>query len=557
MIGRGAALGVFAYLLLLGTNLVGDGTLEWAFPSDACARVEVHENGVVRYPDCPTKGRAGWIQYAVNFPVSLAHDTWPADWLRPQEFRIPPRAAESREWSVASWLAVGCLGYSALGAAIVALALLAESACPWCRASRGLASSRFRRWSAITVVLGALGAMTVGLGSAHGPSEAVGAGPDLQPMTSGPGFHFFGYYDKFQVDVTGRYALGMRADSDARPVHVGDSIEIGVIDLLDGMSWTTVGTSSAWNWQQGCMLQWLPGTEHNVVWNDRGGDADAPRFVTRIHDMSSGRRRELPHPIYTIAPDGNTALSLDFERLFRSRAGYGYPEVGRAHKGAFARAVDDGIYVVDMRSGVRQRVVELATIVALGRDADADLTAEHYFDVLSINPAGTRFSFYERWTDGVMRTRAFTVDIDGGDIFLLSRDLDDLSHVAWLDDDRLVIYSRESGGYGLFEDRRGRVATLLGTSRDGHQSFLPGGEWMLSDTYADAMRQQHLFLYHVPTRTTFSLAHLLVPPAYEGSVRCDLHPRLSRDGRRVFIDSAHAGGRQMYMLDIGPLLDAM
>ena len=37
-----------------------------------------------------------------------------------------------------------------------------------------------------------------------------------RPVTSGPKFHWFGYYDKFQFDITGRYALGMEVDFEHR-----------------------------------------------------------------------------------------------------------------------------------------------------------------------------------------------------------------------------------------------------------------------------------------------------------------------------------------------------
>jgi hypothetical protein len=43
------------------------------------------------------------------------------------------------------------------------------------------------------------------------------------------------------------------------------------------------------------------------------------------------------------------------------------------------------------------------------------------------------------------------------------------------------------------------------------------------------------------------------PPSLEGPLRCDLHPRWSRDGRRLSIDSAHTGERQIYSIDVSPI----
>ena len=98
--------------------------------------------------------------------------------------------------------------------------------------------------------------------------------------------------------------------------------------------------------------------------------------------------------------------------------------------------------------------------------------------------------------------------------------------------------------------------TLLESTRDGHESFLPGGEWMISDTYADDNRFQHPFLFHIPSGTTLALAHLFSAKDYAGVLRCDNHPRISRDGRRMAIDSSHHKGRQMYVIEFGDILDA-
>src|SRR5690554_1630153 len=93
----------------------------------------------------------------------------------------------------------------------------------------------------------------------------------VRAITKGPEFHWFGYYDKLQFDPSNRYVLGMQVDFEMRSPTKNDVIKLGYIDLQNNDRWTTIGESRSWGWQQGCMLQWVPGTESDVIWNDRRG----------------------------------------------------------------------------------------------------------------------------------------------------------------------------------------------------------------------------------------------------------------------------------------------
>ena len=74
---------------------------------------------------------------------------------------------------------------------------------------------------------------------------------------------------------------------------------------------------------------------------------------------------------------------------------------------------------------------------------------------------------------------------------------------------------------------------------------------MVADTYVDEHEYQNLYLYHVATKGVVPLGHFKSYGVLTGELRCDLHPRLSRDQKRIIIDSTHGGnGRQMYLLDI-------
>ena len=140
------------------------------------------------------------------------------------------------------------------------------------------------------------------------------------PITKGPGYHWFGYYDKWQFDQTGRYVLGMKVDFEHRSPSPEDVVQIGIIDLKNNYTWKTVGTSSAWGWQQGCMLQWVPGSSEEIIWNDRKNQT----YVAHILNIKTWKKRTLPKAIYALSPDGSWAIGTEFSRIQNLRPGYGY-----------------------------------------------------------------------------------------------------------------------------------------------------------------------------------------------------------------------------------------
>ena len=78
--------------------------------------------------------------------------------------------------------------------------------------------------------------------------------PPVRALTRGPGFHWFGYYDKLEFDPTGRYVLSNEVGFEHRSPKADDTIAVGMVDTQDNDRWIELGTSRAWNWQQGCML---------------------------------------------------------------------------------------------------------------------------------------------------------------------------------------------------------------------------------------------------------------------------------------------------------------
>ena len=380
----------------------------------------------------------------------------------------------------------------------------------------------------------------------------------VRTITRGPKHHWFAYYDKLQFDPSIRYCLGNAVEFEHRSPRPDDEIEVGMVDLKDGDRWIPLGTSRSWGWQQGCMLQWVPGTESTVIYNDREGD----RFVARVVDVTTRRGRTVPHAIYAIAPDGRTAVTTDFRRINEMRPGYGYAGLPDPWT-ALTAPSDVGIQRVDLETGEVTMLVSLAEIVAIPRPGGFG-PGKHWFNHLLVSPDGQRTIFLHRWRTepGRFATRMFTIGLDGTGLRELNPGAGMVSHFIWRDADHILAWTRhptEGDCFCIMEDAVDGGIAPIGREampRDGHCTYLPGGRWIVNDTYPQGPdRLQRVYLYEVATGRRVDLGAFPSPADYTGEWRCDTHPRHSPDGRWLCIDSPHTGsGRQMHLLDIGSVV---
>lgn len=382
--------------------------------------------------------------------------------------------------------------------------------------------------------------------------------PVVIPVTDGPNHHFFGYYDKFPWDATGRYMLGLETKFLDRPPGPDDIATIGLIDLAEKCRWRPIAETRAWNWQQGTMLQWLPAApDRLIIHNDREGD----RFVSVVRDVHTGESWTLPFPIYAVSRDGRFAVSVNFSRVHQMRPGYGY--VGLPLPGDDELYPDnDGIYLVDLSTGEHRLIISLAQIVKIRHNTTMD-GVKHWFNHLLFNHDDTRFIFLHRWRNeetGGRWTRMFTANPDGSDIYCVA-DHDMVSHFDWRNPGQILAWAKQhdiGNRYFLFTDRtdeREIVGEGVLTS-DGHCSYSPDGRWILTDTYPDRERMRTLILYRPSDGSRLDIGRFFAPRELDGEIRCDLHPRWSRDGQKICFDSVHEGHRQIYLIDVSGILSS-
>lgn len=394
-----------------------------------------------------------------------------------------------------------------------------------------------------------------------GFSQSANTFPPVRVITRGPRHHWFGYYDKFQFDPTSRFVLGMQVPFEHRTPEPTDVIQIGMVDIEDGDRWIELGESTAWNWQQGCMLQWLPGSKSKVLWNDRAGD----HYICRILDVETQEHRVIPHAIYSVSPDGKRAVTTDFRRIADVRPGYGYAGFADPH-GEELAPEESGISLVDLETGTAKQILSVAQIAAMGEIPNPQPGIKHYFNHLLFNPDGTRFIALHRWRypNGSRLTRMITANTDGSDVRIVIPN-GYASHFIWRDPRHILSQSRnwlgiEEWANFLFEDKDAGIVEVVGhkvLDGGGHLTYLPGNEWILNDTYPKGKeRMQTPHLYHIASGRRIDLGHFHLPPEYTGEWRCDTHPRLSPNLKYVCIDTPAPGlGRQLHLIDISGILD--
>ncbi len=400
--------------------------------------------------------------------------------------------------------------------------------------------------------------LSPGILLAQSPEKLCEAYVPVRAITKGPQSHWFSYYDKYQFDESGRYVLGMEIDFNNRAPQPDDVIRLGMADLEDGDRWIEFAQTSAWSWQQGCMLQWLPGSKSEVIYNSRREG----EFISIVQDVFTGEKRVLPRAIYTVSPDGKWGLSVNFARLNDTRPGYGY--VGITDPGADQlHPKEDGIFRVDLKTGEAKLIISLDQIAAIPSESPMDGEGKHWFNHLLFNPDGTRFIFLHRWQkqpDGEKGwyTRMFTASTTGEDIFRVA-DHGMVSHFIWRNSKQILAWSTEpetGNKFYLYTDQTSKKE-IIGEeilTRDGHCTYSPDGTWILTDTYPDKERMQNLMLLRPSDSKLVKLGRFYLDKEFKGQTRCDLHGRWSRDGKSVCIDSLHSGKRQMYLLDISSIV---
>ena len=361
---------------------------------------------------------------------------------------------------------------------------------------------------------------------------------------------FFGYYDisPFSKDET--LLLAVHVSSKKRSLYSNTKAKVGFYNLSSENSlFQEIGSTQTWCWQQGCRLQWYPRKNNKIVLYNTIVEGKYGCVLKDIFTKEIVKKYNTP--IYTMSADGRIGLSLNFSRLQRLRPGYGYNTILDYTQGELMPK-NDGVIRLDMKTGEKMLLFSIKDIVNI-KTTNTMQGAEHYFNHLLFNPEGSRFLLVHLWVkEGRRYSRLITADHNGKNIYVMNNE-GHSSHYCWRSNTQILVYCTFVGTgthYYLCDDMSERKKTIGNRmlNEDGHPSFFPSGNMIITDTYPDKFREQSLIIYDLNNNEIKTLSKFCVPFKFSGETRCDLHPRLSPNGTYVCVDNVHNNLRSMTVI---------
>ena len=373
------------------------------------------------------------------------------------------------------------------------------------------------------------------------------------------GQYFFAYYDLRATDSKGQNHLCHRATFMDRDNVAEDEIELGI---LKDKKFLPFAKTTAWNFQQGALLQYSRDNDDIVYYNVRTKDD----YATAIHNLKTGEVRYTDRAAATISPDGKYGLGVNFSRIFDYRPGYGYP----GFKDKFYDVgcpKDDGVFLIDMQTGKSKLLVNYEELLKIsGYEPEDKILVNH----ITFSPNSDRYNIllrrFKRPGISAWTTTLIVGDLNGNVKPLLQNNY--FSHYWWANNDEIIAHMQLGGTPGSFNGDMGLYSINVdGTfnkyqksgvdlgplnfcidKKDIHCSLAPDGKYIMGDGYPREFPDYRpIFAINPKTGECRKLMDVYSEPLEndDSDIRCDLHMRFTRDGKYITFDTIHNGKRQI------------
>lgn len=369
---------------------------------------------------------------------------------------------------------------------------------------------------------------------------------EVEIITPNDGAHyFFAYYDMRATGLNGKH-LAHRVPFLDRIPNADDVAEVG---YLEDRKFYKIGETTAWNFQQGAMLQYHPFLENTVYYNvfENG------KFSTVTHNFKTGEKKYTDMATACVSHDGKWGMAVNFGRIYAFRPGYGY--AGFTDENAEVNQPEnDGAYLVDMETGKSKLIINYKDLGPIaGFAPDLKILINH----ITFNRTSDRFVMLVRNfpTPGVTWSTSMVIgDLEGNCYSVLKNTY--FSHYDWINDKEIIAHCTIENKKGLYKiNVESKTWTLYDMPfcsdeefpRDIHCNMSPDGNYIIGDCYPfDGYR--HLMAYSLKTGKERMLlkANTLKPTT--GDSRCDLHARFVWGGKAISFDTTHNDKREIALI---------
>lgn len=382
----------------------------------------------------------------------------------------------------------------------------------------------------------------------NGIKEAIA---DWKVLTPENDECFFGYYDLNAYDSSGTVHLCNKTKFIDRIPTNEDVLELGYVK---NKVFTKFAETTAWNFQQGAMLQFRGGFDDTVFYNARKNNG----YVTVMHNIVTGEKMYYDMAAACISPDGRYGLAINFSRLFDFRKGYGYQGFEDKFKEE-NRPSEDGVFLIDFQQNTIKQIISYEDIY---RQFPSDVTKYEKLIVnhITFNATSDRFLFLLRNFPGKgdqeWGTTLITSDLKGNMHMVLENKF--FSHYAWKNSEQILAFCTPDKEAGLFliDDIKNTVTQLKSPYPEGpfggdiHCIYSPDKRFILGDGYPDTDGYRPLFLYDTENEEIYKILKSKSLMDSNWDIRCDLHARFNRQGTKVSFDSVEDGRRKICEIDI-------
>ena len=359
---------------------------------------------------------------------------------------------------------------------------------------------------------------------------------------------FFGYYDKSPENSKG-LVLAYKTDANtSKKPSLRQRVELCVFNQKNEL--LVQVPVNVHNWQQGCRAHWLD--SDLFIYNDF--DAVSECYVSRVYSVSE--RSEVKCFNFPVQDSfrKDYFISLNYQRLMTLRPDYGYRNLPLLTSEQLDDLHSDGLWKIDYKTQDAILFISIADVCKLNPNPDF-AGAVHKLNHVMISPDGTQFIFMHRYlVRGQRFDRLIVASSSTAEMLLLS-DFGMVSHCFWVDHKTVLGYMRGPEGkdaYWLIDVTTGEFSESpcvdLKSYGDGHPHV--HGDWFVTDTYPDKARMQHLLYCNWNSGEVLVIGEFYHGFNFDGESRCDLHPRLSLDGKFVYFDSVFSGRRQLYKMEL-------